>query len=116
MDDDRPVSAPYRWTALIGLGWYAVVITAWLVGMFQVSDPHACDGERGMGWCMTTANAAVFGLTLLSPAVLVMIGGMLALAVPISRNVGSPPLAGTLAAAGSAVLGLCLGGAWLVLR
>ncbi|GAA4608862.1 hypothetical protein BJY16_007047 [Actinoplanes octamycinicus] len=115
MADDERIGTSYGWTVAVGLGWYATVISAWLVGRFQVDDPHACDGQFGT-WCMTSAHAGIFWLSVASPVLLVMVVVMLLIARPISRNVPAPPLAGTLAAAASGAVVACLGGAWLVLR
>jgi hypothetical protein len=117
MTDDQELTAPYGPTALVGLGWYATLIAAWLTSQYQVNDPSSCDSPEGrVGWCFTAAEGAVLWLGLMSPAVLIPVGVMLLAARWIRRSTTSAPLAGTLAAAASAVVTGCLGGVFLVLR
>ena len=89
-DDER--GGRYGSTVLVALGWYVTLIAAALTGTHAVPR-QPCDGATfgcGLGETLLTVGLVVGGVVVLLPTLLI--------AGPLSRRLGSAPLAGTFTA------------------
>lgn len=112
----RPSSpASYGWTLLVAYGWFGTAGATALAGYFVIPEPPHTDCSAILS-CLGPVQALALWVAVALPVLFGAVVATALVAVPVSRMVRSPILAGTLTVVGAALVVLVAVAAYRGLR